>query len=198
MKDIDKQRDMAFDKHMKYTNDILTAMDDHTSHARRQLLQQMNDFRQLYQRPELRRDFDLYDPAARLKDKPARVGDEDPRCGVSGMQRFEGEDLQERDRLKMQKDQMKVWTKEQMYEREMKRMEELNERRRYEEYENNVTRKLEAIQNAVDAAKKEQARIDKETNLELVGFVKFKKRRRRFLGRIANTFLFLYMLPRPT
>lgn len=50
----------------------------------------MNDFRSLHQQPDGRREFDLYDPDYLKKDKPARVCDDDPRCGISSIQKFEG------------------------------------------------------------------------------------------------------------
>ena len=40
-----------------------------------------------------RREFDLYDPESKKKDKPARVSDDDPRCQVSGLQAFQGAGL---------------------------------------------------------------------------------------------------------
>lgn len=53
----------------------------------------LNEFRLLHQQPSGRREWDLYDPDRLKKDKPARVSDDDPRCGISSMQKFEGEDL---------------------------------------------------------------------------------------------------------
>ena len=50
----------------------------------------MNEFRMLHQQPESRREFDLYDPDYLKKDKPARVSDDDPRCGISSLQKFDG------------------------------------------------------------------------------------------------------------
>jgi len=47
-------------------------------------------------------EFDLNDPARFKKDKPARIGDSDPRCGVSSLQMFEGEDLGRPQRVKQQ------------------------------------------------------------------------------------------------
>lgn len=38
-------------------------------------------------------EYDLNDPDALKKDKPARVGDDDARCGPASMQLFDGEDL---------------------------------------------------------------------------------------------------------
>ena len=56
----------------------------------RALNQAMNDFRALHQQPDSRREFDLYDPDYLKKDKPARVSDDDPRCGISSIQKFDG------------------------------------------------------------------------------------------------------------
>ena len=50
----------------------------------------LNEFRMLHQQPDSRREFDLYDPDYLKKDKPARVSDDDPRCGISSLQRFDG------------------------------------------------------------------------------------------------------------
>ena len=50
----------------------------------------VNEFRMLHQQPDSRREFDLYDPDYLKKDKPARVGDDDPRCGISSLQKFDG------------------------------------------------------------------------------------------------------------
>lgn len=56
----------------------------------RELNRAMNEFRMMHQQPDSRREFDLYDPDYLKKDKPARVSDDDPRCGVSSLQKFEG------------------------------------------------------------------------------------------------------------
>ena len=47
-------------------------------------------FRLEQQAAASRREFDLYDPESKKKDKPARVSDDDPRCQVSGLQLFQG------------------------------------------------------------------------------------------------------------
>ena len=59
----------------------------------RELNRAMNEFRSMHQQPDSRREFDLYDPDYLKKDKPARVSDDDPRCGVSSIQKFEGKVL---------------------------------------------------------------------------------------------------------
>uniref|UniRef100_A0A7S1C7Z1 Uncharacterized protein n=1 Tax=Bicosoecida sp. CB-2014 TaxID=1486930 RepID=A0A7S1C7Z1_9STRA len=50
--------------------------------------------------PAVRAEWDLNDPEALRKDRPPRVGDDDPTCGPSGMQVFEGEDLRKAEREK--------------------------------------------------------------------------------------------------
>ena len=62
-------------------------------HDVRNLNNALNEFRSLHQQPSARREWDLYDPDSLKKDKPARVHDDDPRCGISGLQKFDGEDL---------------------------------------------------------------------------------------------------------
>lgn len=48
---------------------------------------EINTFRQIHQRPEDRRDFDLYDPNQLRNSLPARVADNDPRIGPASAQK---------------------------------------------------------------------------------------------------------------
>ncbi|KAI8838642.1 RIB43A-domain-containing protein [Chytridium lagenaria] len=176
MKMVEKQRDLAFDRSMKYTNDILTMMDEHVSRTRREHLSDMNQFRKEYQKPEQGRDFDLYDPKAQFKDRPARIADDDSRCGVSGMQKFEGEDLGVDGRARQQKEQIRIWTEQQIYEKEMRRHMEMEEERNYEAYESLVTEKVSALNQAVKKARSDQAKSDKEIN-ERLAALKIQKER---------------------
>ena len=114
---------------MRQTNQILELMDDHVSAHRSQERHELDSYRKHYQKTHERRDFDLYDPNALKKDFPARTCDEDIRCGISGMQIFEGEDLAHKDRTELQKKQMRTWTLEQTYEKERQKQEELDEQR---------------------------------------------------------------------
>jgi len=87
--------------------------------------QDLDDYRKNQQKFEFRREFDLNDPKRLYKDKPARVGDDDPRKSVSGCQFFGGEDLTEKDRIKRQKEQMRVWALEQIAEKAERRKQEI-------------------------------------------------------------------------
>jgi hypothetical protein len=88
-------------------------------HDIRQLNIALDEFRALHQQPSSRREWDLNDPDSLKKDFPARVSDDDPRCGVSSMQRFEGEDLNNRARCKYQTEQRREWAEQQMRERQL-------------------------------------------------------------------------------
>ncbi|XP_049300841.1 RIB43A-like with coiled-coils protein 2 [Anopheles funestus] len=78
---------------------------------------EINRFRASHQKPEQSRDFDLFDPDGLKKSLPARVGDDDPRLSVSGAQIFDGEDLEERHRRKVQVEQQRSWLEQQIREK---------------------------------------------------------------------------------
>jgi hypothetical protein len=54
---------------------------------------EVSAFRAEAQPKATRREWDLSRPDALQIDTPARIGDDDPRCGPASMQRFYGEDL---------------------------------------------------------------------------------------------------------
>ena len=87
------------------------------NHDVRELNKALNEFRHLHQQPDSRREFDLYDPDNLKKDKPARVSDDDPRCGIASLQKFEGEDLNSKARRQFQSEQAREWANQQMREK---------------------------------------------------------------------------------
>jgi hypothetical protein len=70
---------------------------------------------------QARREYDLNDPLYKRKGVPARVGDDDARCGASSMQKFSGEDLMKAERVKQQRAEMVSIIEQQKFEREMLR-----------------------------------------------------------------------------
>jgi len=56
-------------------------------------------------------EWDLNDPDYLKKDMPARVNDDDPRCGPASLQKFQGEDLNSRARTKYQQEQLREWSR---------------------------------------------------------------------------------------
>ncbi|XP_053110857.1 RIB43A-like with coiled-coils protein 2 isoform X2 [Hemicordylus capensis] len=94
---------------MKQNDKILCILDERQKRDTQHLNKALNEFRQSYQQPETRREFDLSNPQALKKEMPARLADSDPRCTVSGLQKFMGEDLHSENRWKFQKEQTREW-----------------------------------------------------------------------------------------
>ncbi len=89
-------------------------LDKRQEHDQREINRAVNEFRALHQQPDARREWDLQDPDYLKKDKPARVTDDDPRCGPASIQKFEGEDLAAEARRKYQQEQLREWSKQQV------------------------------------------------------------------------------------
>merc|ERR1719487_1067565 len=78
------------------------------------------EFSQKYLRKENRREYALSDPDHLKKDRPAREGDDDPRCGPASLQKFDGEKIEYDKTInrKAYQDVQKQWLVEQMQERQ--------------------------------------------------------------------------------
>merc|ERR1719201_3123892 len=63
--------------------------------------------------------YDLNDPLFKRKGVPARVGDDDPRCGAASMQKFSGEDLMKAERTRQQRAAMVSFIEQQKFEKVM-------------------------------------------------------------------------------
>ena len=84
----------------------------------KELEQNVARFRAEHQAKESRREFDLSDPSGKRDARPARLGDEDPRTGVSSAQKFDGEDLDAGARRVAQTAQAAAWYAAQTAEKE--------------------------------------------------------------------------------
>ena len=109
MTDAQKQLDSAYDQQRMLMDQQLAYLEQERLRAERSKAQAQDDFRSTYQGKEKGREFDLNDPSSKLNDQPARVGDDDPRLSVSGMQQFLGEDVSYAHRVKRQQEEMKGW-----------------------------------------------------------------------------------------
>ncbi|KAM6293739.1 RIB43A-like with coiled-coils protein 2 isoform 3-T3 [Porphyrio hochstetteri] len=98
---------------MKQNDKIMCLLEQRQKNAIRNINKAINEFQKNFQKPEARREFDLSDPQALKKDRPARLSDDDPRCTVSGLQKFMGEDLNYDQRVKFQKEQFREWSLQQ-------------------------------------------------------------------------------------
>lgn len=106
---LQKASDDSIAAEMIKNDKILCILDERQIRDIRNQNKALSEFRQQFQQPETRREFDLYDPQALKKDTPARLADSDPRCTVSGLQKFMGEDLNKENRSKFQKEQTREW-----------------------------------------------------------------------------------------
>jgi len=118
MRETEKARNDAYMRDMVRNDSIAVLLEQREGKDVRKLNKCVNDFRVRYQQPETRREYDLYDPNAKKKDQPARVSDDDPRCTLSSMQKFQGEDLSSKRREKMQQEQRREWAMQQLKEKQ--------------------------------------------------------------------------------
>uniref|UniRef100_A0A803JLW2 RIB43A-like with coiled-coils protein 1 n=1 Tax=Xenopus tropicalis TaxID=8364 RepID=A0A803JLW2_XENTR len=114
----EKASNEAYDAERLLNDKIAQMLEQRQEQLAHSLEKDVQEFRDQHQQPHTRREFDLYDPEALKKDQPARVGDEDPRCGPASLQKLAGEDLNEKERKKMQMDLTKKWLSEQIEERQ--------------------------------------------------------------------------------
>ncbi|NXK92495.1 RIBC2 protein, partial [Formicarius rufipectus] len=97
---------------MKRNDRLMCLLEEKQKNEIKDMNKALREF-QKNQTPETRREFDLNDPEALKKDRPARVSDTDPRCTVSSMQKFAGEDLNYEQRMKFQREQLREWSLQQ-------------------------------------------------------------------------------------
>merc|ERR1711871_4426 len=71
-----------------------------------------------YQRKQFRREYDLSNPDTLKNDIPVRIGDDDPRLGVSSLQVLHGEDPDYARRTTLQKKQQREWCIAQIQEKD--------------------------------------------------------------------------------
>ncbi|NXK02099.1 RIBC2 protein, partial [Herpetotheres cachinnans] len=109
----EKARNEELANEMKQNDKIMCMLEERQKNDIRNINKAISEFQKNFQKPETRREFDLSDPQALKKDRPARLSDSDSRCTVSGLQKFMGEDLNYGQRMKFQKEQMREWSLQQ-------------------------------------------------------------------------------------
>uniref|UniRef100_A0A669Q8E7 RIB43A domain with coiled-coils 2 n=1 Tax=Phasianus colchicus TaxID=9054 RepID=A0A669Q8E7_PHACC len=109
----EKARNEELANEMKRNDKMMCMLEERQKCNIRNTNKAVSDFQKNFQQPETRREFDLSDPQALKKDRPARLSDNDPRCTVSGLQKFMGEDLNYAQRTKFQKEQLREWSLQQ-------------------------------------------------------------------------------------
>jgi len=174
MKEIEKLRDKAFDNSLIQMGQVRELMEQKRRQISKMQCQDLDEYRKNQQKFEYRREFDLNDPQRLLKDKPARIGDDDPRKSVSGCQFFGGEDLTEKDRIKRQKEQMRVWALEQMAEKAQRRQKEIEDAKNFEDFRLRCSAECRKLQEEENRIRQLQEDELAEYNRRLADLKKFK------------------------
>jgi len=102
----------AYDAQRLQQDAQLAYLEQERLRAERTKAQFVDQFRMTEQGKEKSREYDLNDPLSKFKDLPGRVGDDDGRLSVSGMQQFHGEDLHYAQRVKVQQEELRQWSAE--------------------------------------------------------------------------------------
>merc|ERR1740138_275141 len=103
---------MEYDHQRLQQDAQLAYLEQERLRAERKKAQFVDQFRATEQGKEKSREYDLNDPLSKFKDLPGRVGDDDMRLSVSGMQQFHGEDLSYAQRVKVQQEELRQWSAE--------------------------------------------------------------------------------------
>lgn len=119
MKGFVKQLDSMHDDTAKNIDKQLKLLEMEKQRIKRGMEKEAKEFSLQNLHYEARREFDLNDPNAKKKDVPARIGDDDPRCGPSSIQKFGGEDLMKRHREVVQQKAQASWVEQQIFEKTM-------------------------------------------------------------------------------
>lgn len=161
LSDRDREREENFIKQTKLNSMILSAVDEKVKQNKRLELEKLNLYRKEHQCAKNGKDYDLQDPNYLKNQLPSDS------IGVSSLQKFDGEDLEYSARQKLQKEEVKSWTEKSLNEKEIERQKQANEQEKYYNYQVAIDRKRNALQNAVDQNRKNQARKDAEFNMAL-------------------------------
>ncbi|CAL8143226.1 unnamed protein product [Orchesella dallaii] len=117
----ERQLDEAYAQETNRQQMLYNELQSRIQNDRRRVFEDLQSFRKECQKYEDRREFELNDP--KQLSYPARIHDDDARCGLSSMQKFEGEDLGDRRRLIEKAQQKNAWLEAQIREREQNRKE---------------------------------------------------------------------------
>ena len=117
----DRALRMEYDNQRLHQDAQLAYLEQERLRAERTKAQFIDQFRATEQGKEKSREYDLNDPLSKKKDLPGRIGDEDSRMSVSGLQKFRGEDLAYAQRIRVQQEELREWS----YELALKKAEQL-------------------------------------------------------------------------
>lgn len=162
----EQEREQFFDTQMLLHSKYGQILERKRNAERKNHLKDMNEFRIKEQKKEFSREYDLNDPDFLKKQMAARISDDDPQLSVSGMQKFDGEDLARKERIIAQRAQLHAWIDQQIEEKYLRQEIDEAERKHWEikmKEMNNIARELEKQHRLL---KLEKEKAVKEYNIE--------------------------------
>ena len=163
----EKARNEAFDHMVLQQQDLLLKSQEHYTEQVKMMDIEREKFRQQYQRPEQSREYDIWRKDYLKVQQPTRMGDEDPRLGISAGQIFQGEDLKKQERIQAQGLQRQEWYNEQMREKKMRKAREESEDLRNQLYELETQKQITELQKQQELQKAAIQRQLANDNLRL-------------------------------
>eukprot|EP00756_Hemistasia_phaeocysticola_P001563 Hpha_TRINITY_DN11104_c0_g1::TRINITY_DN11104_c0_g1_i1::g.28047::m.28047 len=183
LRNLEKRREADYDKVQVQMNKHQQHLQHLSDQIKLQRMRDLEGYRKTFQKTEGRREFELNDPNGKKKDLPARVGDDDPRCGPSSMQKFDGEDLSAAERKRLQAQKMREWAQQQQDEKALKKWIEDERNRRMEAKQEEVNQRVHELER-LQKAQKAQARA---TNAEFNKRLAEQKKREAAAQRHRDT-----------
>lgn len=117
---------------------------------------------------------------------PARVSDDDPRCGIASLQKFQGEDLNSRARQKYQQEQLREWSRMQQESQQRARQHQEAADRLFYAKQNELDQRAVELQRAEEECRRAINQSMKDYNEALVKF-QFE-RKKNFLQFFSSLF----------
>ena len=100
---------------------------------------------------------------------PARVSDDDPRCGLASLQKFQGEDLNAPARTKYQQEQLREWSRMQQEEQRLAQQRQQAADQLFYAKQNELDQRAVGLQQAEEQCRRAINESTKNYNAALVG-----------------------------
>ncbi|NWR33799.1 RIBC2 protein, partial [Tachuris rubrigastra] len=171
---IEKARHEKFANDMKRNDRLMCLLEEQQKREIKDMNKALTEF-QKNQTPETRREFDLNDPQALKKDRPARISDTDPRCTISGLQKFAGEDLNYEQRMKFQKEQLREWSLQQQKDWKTALADQKLSDDLYDKYRVEIDRKIMELQQQEEESRRAVCTATKDFNRIQAAELAYKK-----------------------
>jgi len=134
--------------------------------ARREMDRECKEFSLQNLSYESRLEFDLNDPNSKRNGMPARVGDDDPRCGPASGQQFNGEDLMKPERERQQRLQQINIIEQQKFEKAMMAKQHEDDDKKFAQYVAEVSAMREDIDKTEVSMRRDLQQAQRDDNME--------------------------------